>query len=1159
MSEEQNYIALIILYLPTALFGIAVLWGILRGFMRGARKSVVLLVNMFIALAVSFAFVMIIGIDTLYVTAGEVVPSGTLPFEGETFQDVIFDLLNQSGFSFTMTSVEALSVYIEMILNLVLFFIALLIVYPIVKFILYIVYLIIFRSGIKEKNSDYGKKRLLGAGIGLIRGAVLGFLIFSQFSTLYCILAGGQFYSEEEYQSITIDGKVWEYDEYYKALKTSRDFGLGSFFDSIAGENGTALDYLLLDVVASSSYQDLAGNKVTVTLREELTGFTSIAASLIDNGIISFESGGIVFNQENINSEIIENICHELSDIKLITDVIPTVIFDLLQENFDMEFSDEMINGLDLSQDFVIVANIISDVLSLIDLDSMSLVAGLTWDGIDPELVDSIIDSMSKLTFITKVALPLGSSMASELVDGLVFDFSNILWEEELQNLKGLYSLLIKLPINGLIDGELEIIEGFLADEEVMLVVDEILQQVFNSDLVYSIVMTGVEYALANLLSENEMFNGVDVDFTDYSKDYLKEDISTITSCIINGYELFEMFTSEDFGNDFFAMDITPVRRILVGYTNEESEDIPGLFDLKLIVCLDINTLISNALSSSLDGVLELPVIDDWKQEITYLLDAVESIQTSGLDLDGLMDGDFGSLSNMSDESIETFKSSVVQSKIISSLLVTTFSSMEGLDVPDGIEWYGEDGELNAILTAVFHIVKLDILDELLSGDISTILGSLTEQDVSVLLKSVIMHSTISNLLVSMEGELLTIPADAYDGNYISKTEILALVKIVLQNADILTDFDSVKILSDENITLFSQSIIISRTLVAQLEGGLSLSIPNLGENWYNENDELTKLLKSLQAILGADTTIGGLSEFGDFDLNVILSNSSTILDSSVLLIIISEMFINLELLDIPNSVITTLYGENIIDKTELTTLFGILSDLGLSDFESFDVSVFFGEDVVYSELLASVILSATLSNIVIEASKGETPLIIIPEDVYDLDGNIESSELIALLEGLRDLGFTDMSGNISLESLLTDESLITSVITSSTILHATISNIILSSGIDIVTEYDGVAIITKGVLTTTEISALINSLNILGLDFSDLNIGLQMLTDNKENLEEILESSIIATIISEVLILNAASIPGLSLDTYDQALYGDGTVEIISKENIIVYVELLA
>lgn len=1295
-------IAQIILYLPTVLFAVAVLWGMLRGLMRGYRKSMVFFINTIIALAICIFVSASISASQVYSIVYSNVPG--LGLTAESLDAYLLEFLADSEIIVSSMSTAALAAYIDMVLHLVLFAVILLLIYPLLKFILFIIYLIFFKRKIRILNEDTGSKRILGAGVGLLRGALMGFLIFSQFSTFYCIAAGGVFYNPDDYNSIIVDGEVWEYDEYYKAVKTSRSFGLGALFDTIAGENGTALDYYLLDYVAKGSYENHNGEEVTLVFREELSGFTGFAAALIDNGVAVYNSDGIEFNFEKIDDNVIRLICDSLGSTKTITDVLPTVLVDFLVTSELIDLDPKLLSELDLENDFKYIAELVTSVLQLIDLSEDMSFENIDWLDLDPELVDAIIESISQLTFLTKVALPLGSSMLNELVEGLVFDLDSIIWEDEISNLKGLYSLITSLPISEYLAGEIDLFEDILGNEEVMSTVDEILGQILDSELIYSIAIGGMEYAINNVFADSEYTDGLEIDITNYSKELLKEDVSIILSMVTTTMDLVEYFTSEEFSENFFDMDVTPIRKVLLGYS-EGSTYYYGFFDLNIIECIDINTLLQNLISTSLSDSFTIPEVSDWKQEIDYLLTAVEALQSSGIDFSLLVEGDYSSLGDLDSDAIDLFKSSIINSKVLSSVIVSTLESSEMFEIPENVSWYGNNGELDCLLSAIFHMLDLDILNSLLEGEFTTVISTLTEKDVDILLRSTIIHVLISNTLVEM-GDVLVIPSSAYSGDYISREEIKNLVNVIILNPNILDDYESIQIFSDENIDLISNSKILSRTIINMIETSFEssiITIPDLGESWYDENEEFKKLLLAVQGLLGSDTTIAELSSLETIELSLLFENSEVVLNSSVILISISNLIFGIEMLEVPNTVtfncygnlsitraellnlidaiktlgledfesfdfnilfddelvysellnseilaatisslvieydifyiangmlvdgyiskselisllevirsleidleveldFTTiltnmkellnsnilymtisqmiqntdilavpnsayasdlLYSENVIDKEELSTLFDILSSLGLTDLDNLDVNLFFDESIVYSDLMDSKILSATLSTFVIAASVDGT--LVIPDDAYDSEGYIIESELIALLNALRDLGFDDIESiDITLESILSNSSIKDSI-NNSLIIHATISDVIMnSSNLDIVYEYYGEDVVVDNVITKEEILSLIDALLALDTDFSSVDsIGLSSILAYDDEISTLIKSSIMATIISSILIDNTQILvaAGITVESKLENLTNGEKTSIISKTNIELYIDTL-
>lgn len=1132
---DSELIVKLILYVPTGIFCFIAFYGFIRGLMRGMKKSFVALINMIISITICIVISRCVSSNTILSVSNNYFDTGIT-----SLADSIENMFASSNIIVTSSSIDAIGAYAEMVVRLVVFLICLLTVYYIVRFILFLVYLIFFRRKIVEYNEDNGKKALIGGLIGLVRGAIMGFLVFSQFSTLYCIVAGGVFYDVDEYQDVIVNDNVWEYNDYYKALKTSRSSGLGSFFDGLAGDDGTALDYLLIDFVASSSYKDLNGDKVTINLREELCGITGVAAALIDNGVLVYTNNEFTINTDNLTEDIIIQIVNSIGGMKTITDVIPTILVDIINNNTDFYIDTELLLELDLANDFKEVANIIAQIFTILNFGADDMFEGVDWLDLDPEVVDSIIDSISNITILTKVLLPLGSqylmdALASDdsFLTDVIFDFNSILWDKEIQNLKGLYELIIKLDWDVLMSDELDIFEDIFANEEMLAIVDDIIQQVFNSDLIFGITKTILSTYVVAIFDESEEFSDLEIDFSDYEKVHLQEDVSILLNVIVDGSSLFEIFSSDDFStDDIFSIDVTPVRNMLVGYTNEQNVYVKGFFDLNILSCMDIDTILSITISNAFGDDVDLPYVESWKIEIGYLFDLISAVQNANLDFTALSEGDYSSLSSLSDETTEAIVDAMVLSTIFSSIMVSSLSSIETFDIPAGIDWYGTDGELHALLTAVFHLIKLDVLDILTEGDISTLFSSITTNDFDILLNSVILHSTVSSMLVeiSEENASIVIPAEAYDTTgittgMISKGEIINLIDVVLNlGLDFETlSFDDIQLFSDSNIAAMLNSLIMSRSLVGIIETSLgeSISIPELGEDWYNEEKELSKLLYAFQALLGKDATMSSLTDFV-FEIETIQKNSIVIFDSIVFNIMLSEIISSIDMIEIPYDVQTIKYGSMSIDSTELSKLLDSLVLLGLDDLDAdIDLNNIFSETLNYNELLDSFILLATISKTLEDSGSFNN----VPSELKEY-GYISKTELVSMLNAIRIIGVTSLdSMDLDISNILSK----ISTVLESDLLWIAVSDMLLTQ--DGISIPDSVQTTVYGttVITKVELTTLCGILADIGIDsFDDLNLETLL----NHDADKLMASVILAAILSDLLVDSGAlNIPSSTME----------------------------
>ncbi len=1163
----------LIALIPTILFIVIVLYQMIRGFMRGKRKSIYLLINMTIAMVItlilflSFTFSMK-NVDILT----------TVPELEDKLEGVVSFVVGDKA-------VDVLWAYISMFTNLIVLIVLLLFVYPFVKAVAYVVYLIGFRRRVKEDKEDGEMKRVSGMLIGGLRGLVVGFLVFSQFSTLYYVVAGGVFYTSAEYDNLDItlgDIEGIDLDDIYKGIKTSRSSGLGLVFEKLSiGDN--SLDYLFLDMVVSSSYENYKDDKTKITIREEIGNLVGIAATLYQHKVITFEGGKPTPHLENLSEEVLATLLNSVKNTKLFVDGIPTVMIDFAVQNaeqFGITLTEDMINNLDVENDVDVVASILVSFMGMIEFDFETGFKDIDWYGLDAEIVDTLLESLSSLTLLTEVMLPLGVGFAQEIIQDLTFDLTSIVWKEEIQNLKGLYSLLQDLELENGFKTNVEELEKLLEDEDKVAIIDDIVAQVFRSDLIFKLSVSGIELMVKELGGENELVSELNIDTTNYSKEDLQNDVKIIMGSAVGGYKIFKDFTNEDptIGG-FTNIDAKKLEIIFLGERNGNTIVEKGFMDLNFLdKCLDEDVLYRMVIEQATGGVVEIPAGLIWRNEFQALFDVVVTIQDSGVDIDALISGDIAALGEMSDESIDTLTDSICDSKIITALFVGTLTNEESglsfLEIPTGIDWYGDganDGEIKKLLTSIFHIVKMDdIIEDVQNGDISKVLSKITTEDLNTLLNSEVLTATFSVQLETLasDGSFIVIPAEAKnEQGYVTKEEIINLFDIIKANEiDDITqiNINDLKILSDANVNAFTKSIIMSRTLVNELttleELKSIISIPSglTNTDWYAEDGELIKLLTSLQTIFGKDATINDMTEF---DINDIFTNAEVVFESSVIRFTVSESLSVIDEIKVPTSSTETKFGETMIKVSELISLVNAFESLGL-DISDLDLDNLFGDTVDYDTAFTSNILRATMSYYIISMDG-----LIVPTTVVDSEGYITKDELVLLFEGFNALGIASTDG-VDFESILNGNADIATSLESK-ILHATFSSIVLNTLNVPKTYYKNetteVTLITtvggKDMVNVDEIVNLLNAVKVLGLNdveavgSIDFNI-LASLSEKQRN--AILDSYILSAQISSILI--DASNPVLEFNkTHTVTEYEGDNMDIIHTAQLQTYLNQLS
>lgn len=273
----------ILVYIPTILFILIILFGILSGFRRGLRKSVILFINMLIAFAVTIVLFYLIfrnGFDERFVTY---LNQALNPFGLDLqellgthqsyntlsgyLQELVANTLPDNYYTDAslVQIIGAIMAIAESLTKLVMLLV-LLIIYFLVKFILYIFYLIFFKEGRRKKkinrqfseglrSKPYSKRRGLGSLVGLVRGSIIALLLFSFIGSLFYVLSGGSYSKTKEEVNVTIDDKTYEITEYYDIVNRYGTVGIGKILESVKNSEDVPLYLLAADYITKGSYE----------------------------------------------------------------------------------------------------------------------------------------------------------------------------------------------------------------------------------------------------------------------------------------------------------------------------------------------------------------------------------------------------------------------------------------------------------------------------------------------------------------------------------------------------------------------------------------------------------------------------------------------------------------------------------------------------------------------------------------------------------------------------------------------------------------------------------------------------------------------------------------------------------------------------------------
>lgn len=672
--------------------------------------------------------------------------------------------------------------------------------------------------------------------------------------------------------------------------------------------------------------------------------------------------------------------------------------------------------------------------------------------------------------------------------------------------------------------------------------------------------------------------------------------------------------------------------------TGDLVRDLFGDFaDSSLVVLLASNLLVPYLDESEGDIklILDIPADLDWEAEFIAIGEVLGEVLDADVTVSDIMGGD----PNILLQAVSKIDLTVLmESEIITGALINILSGeagIEGLElltIPADIVWrdtFDEFGNLETPGELKNILIALNALTGSLADfDINNLgldtISNLSDDDIDDIFNSRVFVATISDLLLSEDlGDLPLVVPDAVldEYGYLLKEELKALAKsiaLIVTTIDDETSFDVQKILafSDTDLDTLMSSQIISSTigkmiydmntdpLVVPSDVIQSVLVDGLGVNVVSSS-EITALIKSIQVL--------GFDDFDNFAFDASIISSlelippvgdpvtldddliEVLLDSKIVHATVSKMIIDLgsgtgSILIVPTedqdgtSIKFTTFSTEYLTVSEIGNMLKALYAIDITDFDSInleDTSLILTHQ---TELLASAIIHATVSDIILGLGSGS---VTIP---YEDDlGNdviietasatfIEKTELGNLFDALDLMGITDPSSltnsiNLSTFALEANQN----TLLDSAIMQATISKTLFDIGDTILiiplVEEDGITPVQVetgplGNETTfvvkAEIKALINAL--LAMGYSDLDsfttsISSTSLFDNSELI--LLSSSLQATLSDQLTNVSSGTLVIPTQDEFgtDIRVNVVGGVEYVTKveiQKIIDALELL-
>lgn len=507
---SSDTLTLLVCFLPTILALVIIALCMIRGIMRGFRKSLILLIHYILAIVAGVA---------LYFTAIPLVFSDQLgPYFsslGPNFADAnsLFDVIHIflemyvpaiAGLTNSEHLQQLMTAILGLGINFILAIICLVVIPWAIRFLLYIVYLIFYPEGrVKrrqlDEEGDYEPHRFLGMLVGAARGVVCSVLTVSFITSAYFVLSGGITQTENT-ENVEVFDTISEsigidINAVYKGLRQSRATGVGMLFELVRIDD-VPVDLYYSDLFLSSTFtpfkpeeeeisevasflsedEELQAEIAKLSVREELALLFKLYEDILETNAITIDEGGVSIDDEILNQEIDEMIDEYIFGSVVYTDLTPLAIIgiaeainqgnlvvdDSIKELFDDD-AIARIKKINFAQDMSSIFKIAIEMVELVpvneegQLDFMAFTDYNTLLNFDVEVVKNIFNNLSKISTLTEVVFPVGvgiaiTSMEADIeeagIDKTELDFSTTDWGNELANLGDVYEKLVALELD---------------------------------------------------------------------------------------------------------------------------------------------------------------------------------------------------------------------------------------------------------------------------------------------------------------------------------------------------------------------------------------------------------------------------------------------------------------------------------------------------------------------------------------------------------------------------------------------------------------------------------------------------------------------------------------------------------------------------------------
>lgn len=1000
ITENLNTIIdFLIRFLPSFIFICTVIGAGLWGVIRGARKSVILLIHALVSFAICFILFLVFvnskGFDKLLLNiTNSIIGSDTglqdlleVNPECESIRECILDFIPRQmsfmdGLELILRDNGAyLSTLVDLVYRIV-FGLILYIVYLLLVFIFYIIYFIFYperryKKKINKKHKEnlsdtpYKKNRLVGGMIGIIRGAASGVIALSFLGTLFFIVSGGTGEERDPDIAFTDDGVNVAYTA-YQSISSYGSSGIFKVLNMMKDSKDTPYYLFAADLIFQGDLEDVnRGLDTNVYFRDEIAAYVD-------------------FSKDTF---------------KLLLKYGEEDLLPILNNEYDGDPMDVIINVMSMPE-------FQSEFTSLItNFDSKTYFINLSLS-----LVDSIARNFDSLEF--------SQGMPKEIVEIVNITFKKDYYSDYIP-----YERELKNKLNN----------NTISKE------DAALPNINASDLVTKddiVEILGMLFDFINLSNDendeaNDTFNVIramvphikNLSMFNSNKDKLNSVIKRLYAFVDEVY-----LQADDDKTNLSASNYENKKKLY--YISEDYDSINWIDELLMIV---------NVAEDAFK--LYNSVYDSDKEIIDILFDIFEIEENIAI------------YDNLS----KTIYNSKIIGEVLSSNLAyktieNVFKDMiDDYHMPRDISYSNKydssgnlvkTGELYQFLTAIKHIFSnadnKEFIDSLSNESnmetkelINTVVDKLTTKADGVrlcdyLVNSRILQSVLSGFVlksIKLDGEPLiyadkSVLEQDLDGNtldIITRDELLLFFDLAPDFVDIATplldDFDNTDAMLDilENeklITIFDSVLIegtVSNLLVAMLDDNEIIILPDQLKNkekMISSADDVSDVKKLCMVLQDSTFDISTLLSGDDLDVSTITSEEINLLiESNILYYTISGYLVNNKetlisnfSLVIPASV---LQSEKLIYKNDLSSLFENMIPLIPKKDENGDTPDFDTNDLISRILdnqdacLNNDIIAATMSHAIVaneDVKNNLGDMIIIPSE-YEEDA-IDVSKL---------------------------------------------------------------------------------------------------------------------------------------------------------------------